>query len=560
VTLRRPAASVRMLLAAAAAAGAVTAALAPPAWSTQAAGERAVERQLSAAACAMPHQFLLRTWRGWRSDRGPDIEMVPQEPNFVGSGLPHVGPWDYVQHVPMLWYGPGHIPARGPVSRPVTSAGIAPTQAALLKYPFHPLDGQPMREVLPSGTPQPPKLVVTLIWDAGGMDVLDAHPHDWPYLRSLIHKGVWFTNATVGSSPTSTAQIHTTIGTGDFPRSSGLVGHRLRIGPSITTPWARGPAYIDVPTLADLYDRAHGNEPIVGLLGTVSIHGGMLGHGSMWGGGDKDIAIFRQATTGQTLTDESFRWNLPPILQPFYTFPSYVNQVPGFQADVNALDRNDGKLDGKWRTNDVSTLLNGFDTPARAPYQEQVIEEVIRHEGFGADSVPDLLFINHKIIDYISHIWTLNSGEMKDAVQAEDAALKTFVTFLNQQVGRGQWEMLLTADHGAIPKPSISGAFQISTAPIAAGINARFDHDGDDTHIVDLVQPTGIFINTDELRQNGYTLADVAQWVLGLTEGESAGLGVTVPASDQNTTVFDAVFPAEMMPKLSCLPEARQHG
>jgi Type I phosphodiesterase / nucleotide pyrophosphatase len=549
-----------MLFAVAAAAVTLTAVLAPPASSSQAANERAIERQLAATACAMPHQFLLRTWRGWRPDRGPDIEMIPQEPNFVGSGLPHVGPWDYVQHVPMLWYGPGHIPARGPVSRPVTSAGIAPTEAALLNYPFHPIDGQPMREVLPRGTPQPPKLLVTLIWDAGGMDVLDAHPHDWPYLRSLIHQGVWFTNASVGSSPTSTAQIHTTIGTGDFPRNSGLVGHRLRIGPNITTPWARGPAYIDVPTLADLYDRAHANQPIVGLLGTVSIHGGMLGHGSMWGGGDKDLAIFRQASTGDTLTDESFQWNLPPILQPFYTFPSYVNQVPGFQADVNALDRNDGKLDGNWRTNDMSTLLNGFDTPARAPYQEQVIEEVIKREGFGADSVPDLLFINHKIIDYISHIWTLNSGEMKDAVQAEDAALKTFVAFLNQQVGRGQWEMLVTADHGAIPKPSISGAFQISTAPIASGINARFDHDGDDTHIVDLVQPTGIFINTDELRQNGYTLADVAQWVLGMTEGQAAGLGVTVPASDQTTKVFDAVFPAEMMPKLSCLPEARQHG
>jgi hypothetical protein len=149
---------------------------------------------------------------------------------------------------------------------------------------------------------------------------------------------------------------------------------------------------------------------------------------------------------------------------------------------------------------------------------------------------------------------------MKDAVQAEDTALKAFVSFLDRQVGRGQWEMLLTADHGAIPKPSLSGAFQISTTPIASGINTRFDHDGDDTHIVDLVQPTGIFIDTDELRQNGYTLADVSQWVLGMTEGQAAGLGVTVPASDQNTRVFDAVFPAEMMAKLPCLPEARPRG
>jgi Type I phosphodiesterase / nucleotide pyrophosphatase len=522
-------------------------------------GQRAVERQLADTACSLPHQFLLRTWRGWRADRGPDIQMIASEPNYVGSGLPHVGPWEYVQHVPMLWYGPGHIPAVGPVARPVTAAGIAPTQGALLDYPFHPIDGQVMREVLPKGSAvEPPRLLVTLVWDAGGMDVLDAHPHDWPFLKSLIRKGVWYTNATVGSSPTSTAQIHTTIGTGDFPRTSGLVGHRLRIGPNITTPWASGPAYIEEPTLADLYDRAKGNTPIVGLMSTVSIHAGMLGHGAMWGGGDRDIAIFRQAVSGDTLTDETFQWNLPAGLQPYYAFPSYVNDVPGFQADVDAIDRKDGKLDGKWRTNDMSQLLDGFDTPARAPYQEQVTEELVRKEGFGADGVPDLLFINHKIIDYISHIWTLNSGEMRDAVQAEDAALEAFVRFLDNEVGKGAWELLLTADHGAIPKPSISGAFQISTAPIAAGINARFDHDGDSTHIVDLVQPTGIFIDTDELEQNGYTLADVSQWVLGLTEEESKGLGVTVPAGDQAKKVFDAVFPSEMMARLPCLPEARR--
>ncbi len=59
------------------------------------------------AACALPHQWLLRTWRGWSPDRSPELQIVPREPDFVGSGLPHVGPWDYVQDVPMLWYGPG---------------------------------------------------------------------------------------------------------------------------------------------------------------------------------------------------------------------------------------------------------------------------------------------------------------------------------------------------------------------------------------------------------------------------------------------------------------------
>jgi hypothetical protein len=486
--------------------------------------------------------------------------MIAKEPNYVGSGLPHVGPWDYVQRVPMFWYGPGHVAATGPVMRPVTSAGIAPTQGAILDAPFQAPDGQPMREVLGRGGDRadPPRLVVVLVWDAAGMNVLEAHRNDWPFLKSLIPECVWYENATVGASPTSTAQIHVTMGTGAFPRTHGLIGHRLRIGGAITTPWSQGPAFMNLPTFADVYDRGMGNTPLVGLMGTVAIHAGMLGHGSMWGGGDEDLVLLRQAVGGDTLTSETFKWNLPGGLQPFYRFAPYANEVPGFAQYVDEVDKADGKLDGKWRDNEIAPLLRGFDTPARAPYQEAVIEEVIRREGFGADETPDLLYLNHKIIDFISHVQTMNSPEMKDAVAAEDAALEELVAFLNEQVGKGEWAMLLTSDHGAIPDPDRSGAFQISTSPISAGINARFDTDGDDTYVVDLVQPTGIFINEEELEDNGGTLAEVSRWVLDLTQGGAAGPGVSVPPASANDEVFAAVFPSEMMLDLPCLPEARR--
>ena len=512
---------------------------------------------LQALACSLPHEWLLRTWRGWRPDRGAEIQMLPDEYDFVGSGLPHVGPWPYVQDVPMLWYGPGHVAARGIVSRPVTVAGIAPTVAQLLHFDgFHAPDGVPMTEAIAPGQ-QPPRLIVTMVWDAGGMDVLDAWKTDWPYLRSLIPQGTWFEHATVGSSPTSTAQIHATIGTGAFPDHHGVIAHRLRIGGHITTPWSQGPQWLIDPTLADVYDRAMGNRPVVGELATVSIHLGMLGHGSMWGGGDKDIATTREVANAQTLGAETFEWNLSPVLRRYYTFPSYVNDVPGFEGDVRAVDAADGKIDGRWRDNDIAQLLQGFDTPARIPYQTRVLEEVVKREGFGADEVPDLLYVNYKEIDYISHVWSMNSLEMRDAVAAQDAALKAFVEFLNEQVGVGRWALVLTADHGSMISPKVSGGVQLSTTPIVSGINRAFDHDGDDEHIVELVQPTQIFIDVPELRQNGYTLAQVAQWILGLTRGEATGAGVYVPPEQANDPVFQAAFPSAMMRELPCLPEAR---
>jgi Type I phosphodiesterase / nucleotide pyrophosphatase len=529
---------------------------APEAAAAQATGRTNANAGLVAIACSLPHEWLLRTWRGNSDDRSAEIQILPIEPNYVGSGLPHVGPWPYAQDIPMFWYGPGHIAPAGMVQRPVTLAGIAPTQAQLLGFPFAAVDGSPMVEAI-AGNQAPPRLLVTMVWDAGGRNVLRRWNDDWPYLRSLIPKGAWYEHATVGTSPTSTAQTHATIGTGAFPDAHGIVAHRLRIGPDLTTPWAEGPAYLIEPTLADLYDRAMGNRPVVGEVGTVSIHLGMLGHGAMWGGGDQDIAVIREKIGADTLGEEGFDWNLTPDLMPYYHFPNYINGVGGFADDVRAVDANDGRIDGKWRANDIATLLQGFDTPARIPYQTRVIERVIRREGFGADDTPDLLFVNYKTIDYISHVWTVNSPEMQDAVAAQDTALHDFVDFLDTTVGRGQWALVLTADHGSIPDPKVSGAFQISTSAIQTGINETFDTDGDQTRVVELIQPTQIFVNQDELRQNGHRLEDVSDWIMGLTKGETALPTVSVPADQAGDPVFEAAFPSRMMDRLPCLPEAR---
>ncbi len=182
----------------------------------------------------------------------------------------------------------------------------------------------------------------------------------------------------------------------------------------------------------------------------------------------------------------------------------------GSSEDVREVDAADGQIDGRWRENDIQTLLGGFDTPARIPYQTRVLTELIEREGFGADDVPDLLFVNFKMIDYISHVWTVNSPEMQDAVRAQDEQLEVLVDALDRIVGEGEWVARAHGRPRVAPRPRGDRRLpDRGRRRSRASIDARFDTDGDDTRIVELVQPTQIFVDERELRQNGHTLEEV---------------------------------------------------
>ena len=117
--------------------------------------------------------------------------------------------------------------------------------------------------------------------------------------------------------------------------------------------------------------------------------------------------------------------------------------------------------------------------------------------------------------------------------------------------------MVLTADHGAMPDPAVSGGFQISAGDIQTLIEQNFDQNGPDVPVVDLVQPSQVFLNQAELQANGFTVADVARYVMTLTQAQTADGGVTPIPGHENDRVFQAVFPSALMQDLPCLPEAK---
>jgi hypothetical protein len=500
-------------------------------------------------------EVLLRTWRGIMPGRSGNLQIVSRFPDYIGAGLTHSSPYDYTQEVPFFLYGPGYVKP-GVYAKPVTLADLAPTTGALLNFPFDAPDGTSQAEALEPGRPLP-KLVVTLVWDSGGMDVLNAWPKEWPYLRSIMGDGAWFSHASVGASPSNTPTGHAIIGTGAFPADNGMVDEYVKVNNRIEKPNANGPAFMIAPTLADLYDRAMHNDPVVGGLASLSAHIMMIGHGSEWNGGDKDIAVTREKEGASTGGDDSaVKWNLTSGMAPFYRMPSYVNQLPPIDRFNEQLDAMDGARDGKWRDNSIEQFNKGFDTPARTPFQTQLFEKVIQEEGFGADATPDLLYLNYKAIDVVGHAFSANGIEMSDALKIQDQALQQLIDFLNLTVGRGQWVIALTADHGTNLNPEVSGAFQIDTGSIEDLLNQQFD-DGDDVPLIDKFRTTEFWLNEDELAQSGHDLLDVSNFLLSLTQGQTFKSGNEPLPGHENDTVFAGAFPTSLMDRLPCLPQAR---
>jgi hypothetical protein len=514
--------------------------------------DRAGDQAWAADVCAtVPRPWLQRMLNSYRPDWSGQVQYLPSYPNPVDGGLSHSGPWPHLQTVPLLLVGRGIAP--GTYERDVGLVDIAPTTGRLVGFDFDAPDGEALHEAIaPSDGGPPPRLVVTMVWDAGGIDVLDRWPTDWPFLRRLISRGAWYPNATVGIANSNTPPGHATIGTGAYPATHGLIDEYVEIGGRMLQPGAGGPRLLLAPTFGDLYDLALDNRPIVGSVSTLASHTTMMSHGTLWNGGDRDIAVMRHGEPGQA-DEERVEWDLVGDMARYFAFPSYANRVSSIDGHARALDQTDGRLDGRWRTNSIGQLRAGFDTPARIGYQNELIEALIEREGFGADAIADLLFLNFKVIDNVGHAFGLDAPEMRDAIRAQDAGLRDTVAFLDATVGRDQWTLILTADHGAQIPAEITGGVPIDPSKMRRLVRDRFDADGDDVELFRHIRPLQAWVDPDELRDNGFTIDQIARFVASLTASQVARSDFALPPGRADELVYQTAFPSRLYPLLTCL-------
>lgn len=91
-------------------------------------------------------------------------------------------------------------------------------------------------------------------------------------------------------------------------------------------------------------------------------------------------------------------------------------------------------------------------------------KNAIKGERLGADMYTDMLTVSLSTPDYVGHQFGVNSVEIEDIYLRLDIELATFFQYLDQQVGKGNYLVFLTADHGAAHNASY-----LQTQKIPAG-------------------------------------------------------------------------------------------
>jgi predicted AlkP superfamily pyrophosphatase or phosphodiesterase len=94
-------------------------------------------------------------------------------------------------------------------------------------------------------------------------------------------------------------------------------------------------------------------------------------------------------------------------------------------------------------------------------------------EGLGRDSITDFLAISLSSPDYIGHSFGPNSVEIEDTYIKLDKEIASFLTYLDQKVGKDQYLFFMTADHGAAHVPAFLEANQIPAKGMKPGKEAE---------------------------------------------------------------------------------------
>ena len=410
---------------------------------------------------------------------------------------------------------------------------------------------------------QRPKLVVGIVVDQMRWDYLyryyNRYTPDGGFKR-LLNNGFSCENTMIPYTPTLTACGHTCIYTGSVPSIHGITGNdwwdydlkkysyctedeNVKTIGSTTTLGQMSPHNLLATTIGDeLRLATNFNSKVVGIA--IKDRGAILpaGHSA-------NAAYWYDNKTGDWITSSYYLKELPKWVNDInakklvdkyyeqdwnllYPIASYEQSAPAAKGFVHSLKPLIGKNYGVIPA-----------TPFGNSFTFDMAMAAVNGEQLGADAVTDMLTVSLSSPDYIGHAYGPNSIEAEDCFLRLDKDLGDFLNFLDTKVGKGQYLLFLSADHGAASVPSFlkehqipAGNFdsQTTTDEINKLLKEKIKTDG----LVIGILNNQVYLNRTVINDAGLNKDSINKWVMNYLMQQVAVERV-VPLDALNTTTLN---------------------
>jgi predicted AlkP superfamily pyrophosphatase or phosphodiesterase len=332
--------------------------------------------------------------------------------------------------------------------------------------------------------PQRPKLVVLLVVDQMRGDYVDKFRAQWTGgLKRLVDEGAWFRDAAYPYAATETCVGHSTISTGAFPSTHGMVANAWwdretqKMVACTTDPNAKNSGYAGasakggdsaarmlVPAFAEeLKFQTGGATRVVTFSLKARAAITMAGHkadAATWfdnGGWMTSSAygtmpfVEDYVKAHPVQADYGKTWNLSLPLSSYW----YDEKATGAGPPAGWGPAFPHPLRGKGDAAepDAEFYEQWGSSPFADTYLTRLAETAIDQLGLGKSGATDFLGVSYSSIDYVGHEFGPRSREIQDILITLDKDLGELFAHLDRKVGRGNYVVALSADHGVVPIP-----------------------------------------------------------------------------------------------------------
>lgn len=352
-----------------------------------------------------------------------------------------------------------------------------------------------------------PKLVVGIVVDQMRWDYLYKY---YPLyietggFKRMLKQGFSCENTFIPYVPTVTAAGHTSIYTGSVPAINGIVGNEwfdkatnkvvyCSDDDSVNTIGANddagkmSPRNLVVTTITDELKLATNfSSKVIGISikdRSAIFPAGHIANAAYWY--DPAIGNFISSSyyinaLPQWVTDFNNR-KLPDSLYSLNWDISLPKEVykKYCGADEQPYEKKPFGTDQKHFPYTLTSFIKKdyskiSSTPHSNTMLEALAESAVINEALGKNAVTDFLAVSFSAPDYIGHTFGSESWEQLDDYVRLDKLIGSFFTFLDKQVGKGNYLVFLTADHGVANSP---GFAQLHNLPGGAFNDNNFIND-----------------------------------------------------------------------------------